>query len=66
MSFKSQAQKDKLAQLVKEGKVSQETYDKMESATTASLPKRLTPEKPKKIKTLDDLREVAKKKLGRA
>lgn len=41
MSFKSQAQRAKFAQLVKEGKMSQETFDKWQSETQdASLPKK--------------------------
>lgn len=39
--FKSQAQKAKFAQLVKDGKMLQETFDKWQSETTEkSLPKK--------------------------
>lgn len=41
--FKSEAQRAKFAQLVKEGKMSQATYDKWESETTdKKLPEKLT------------------------
>jgi len=42
MPFKSQAQRAKFASLVKEGKMSQETFDKWQSETpkNAKLPKR--------------------------
>ncbi len=41
MPFKSQAQKIKFAQLVKEGKMSQATFDKWEAETKDStLPKK--------------------------
>jgi len=43
MSFKSEAQKTKFAQLVKEGKMSQSTYDKWDNATTdKKLPEKLS------------------------
>jgi len=39
--FKSQAQRAKFAQLVKDGKMSQETFDKWQSETTdKNLPKK--------------------------
>lgn len=41
MLFKSQAQRAKFAQLVKEGKMSQETFDKWQSETgETKLPKK--------------------------
>lgn len=42
MSFKSQAQRAKFAQLVKEGKMTQETFDKWQSETDdKKLPKKV-------------------------
>lgn len=47
MPFKSESQKAKFRQLVKEGKMSKETFDKWESETgDKKLPKKL-PYKPK-------------------
>jgi hypothetical protein len=44
MPFKSQAQRAKFAQLVKEGKMSQETFDKWQSETEdKKLPKKVSP-----------------------
>lgn len=40
MPFKSEAQRAKFAQLVKEGKMTQETFDKWESETKEKLPKK--------------------------
>lgn len=41
MPFKSEAQRAKFAQLVKEGKMSQETFDKWQAETTQkNLPKK--------------------------
>jgi len=43
MPFKSEAQKRKFAQLVKDGKMSQKTYDKWDKETgKAKLPERAT------------------------
>ena len=49
MPFKSEAQRKKFAQLVKDGKMSQETYNRWESETPAKLPERLN-ERAKPIK----------------
>lgn len=40
MPFASEAQRAKFAQLVKEGKMSQETFDKWAAETPASIPKK--------------------------
>lgn len=51
MPFKSSAQKTKLAQLVKEGKMSQMTFDEWLKNSPDKLPERLhTPERAK-VKT---------------
>ena len=47
MSFKSQAQRAKFAQLVKEGKMSQETFDKWQSETGETKPPKKATVKPK-------------------
>jgi len=55
MPFKSQAQRAKFAQLVKEGKMSQETFDKWQSETgETKLPKKAT------VKTKGLIRGVRK------
>lgn len=49
MPFVSQAQRAKFAQLVKDGKMSQETFDKWEAETTdRKLPKKVG-KKPKSL-----------------
>lgn len=66
MPFKSEAQRAKLAQLVKEGKMKQSVFDKFQSETPDTpLPKRLTPKIDNKPKTIAELQALAKKKLGR-
>ena len=52
MPFKSQAQRAKFAELVKDGKMSQETFDKWEKNSPKDLPDRITnnPLKIKKVK----------------
>ena len=51
MPFKSQAQRAKFAEMVKEGKMSQSTFDEWNKATgDAKLPDRITPQKFKQTK----------------
>lgn len=50
MSFKSEAHRKKLAELVKEGKMTQKQYDEFSHATPHGIPERV--EKPKKMKSL--------------
>lgn len=66
MAFKSQAQRAKFLELVAQGKMKQSTFDEFEKSTPkgAPLPERLTPKKPP-ITSIQDLRDVAKKKFGR-
>jgi len=45
MPFKSQAQRRKLGQLVREGKFSQKQFDEFSRDTPKKLPKRVTPKK---------------------
>ena len=58
MPFVSEAQKRKFQQLVKEGKMSQATYNEWDSATTTKIPERV--EKPSK--GWKDSKSVAKPK----
>lgn len=62
--FKSKAQMRKFADLVKEGKMKQETFDKwaIETKDTDSLPERL-PEEGDPITSIDQLRVIAKAKV---
>jgi hypothetical protein len=48
MPFVSQAQRRKFGELVKQGKISQATFDEWERATPNALrlPERVTPQKP--------------------
>lgn len=62
MPFKSQAQRAKFQALKEEGKMSQATIDKWEKETPkGKLPKRITPEKAKPIKSIAQIREKIKK-----
>lgn len=45
MPFKSQAQRAKFAEMVKQGKMSQKTFDEWNKETPAKIPKRLKPKK---------------------
>ncbi len=63
MSFKSEAQREKFRRLVKEGKMSQATFDEWESKTPADIPKRVGPER-KKMNSTDDIRATYKKRFG--
>ena len=62
MPFKSQAQRRKFAQLLVEGKISNETYEEWNRETGgAKLPERV---KPKKKKTAGRKRTAARKKTS--
>lgn len=56
MPFKSEAQKRKFEQLVREGKMSQSTLDEWNKNSSTKLPERVNP-KPKKINTVEKLRD---------
>lgn len=43
--FKSEAQKAKFAEMLKQGKISQQKFDEWNRETPASLPKRLHPKR---------------------
>ena len=45
MPFKSQAQRAKFAELVKQGKIKQTTFDEWNSATPKDIPKKVTSKK---------------------
>ena len=60
MPFRSEAQRKKLIQLEKEGKLKPGTVAKWQSETKGKLPERV---QPKKIKSIEDLRSVAKTKI---
>ena len=51
MPFKSEAQRRKFGELVKQGKMSKETFDEWNSATSGKLPERVKA-KPKKVRSL--------------
>lgn len=64
MGFKSEAQKAKFAELVKQGKMKQSTFDEYQKSTgDEKLPNRVTPDK--RPKTINELRSIAKKKLSK-
>lgn len=59
MPYRSEAQRKKFHALAKEGKISQKTVDEFDSSSKGlKLPDRLAP---KKIKSIADIREKAKK-----
>lgn len=64
MPFKSQAQRRKFAQLLVEGKISDQTFEEWNRETgTAHLPERVTPAAPKpKRKAASAARSGVKKK----
>ena len=59
MPFKSEAQRRKFGALVKEGKISQKTFDEYNAETPKNIPERAKA----KVKTLEDLKKIAKEKL---
>ncbi len=46
--FKSEAQRERMKELVKQGKMSQAVYDTMEVGTAKEIPERIHPKKEKK------------------
>lgn len=58
MPFKSQAQRRKLAEMVKQGKMSQKVFDEWNAKTPPNLPERV-----KKPGTLEELKSIAKAKM---
>lgn len=58
MPFKSEAQRRKFAELVKQGEMSQETFNEWNKATG----KKKLPERVGKPKSIEDLRRIAKSK----
>ncbi len=59
MPFKSESQRRKFGELVKQGKMSKSTFDEWNKATgKEKLPERISPPK---IKSVDDLRKIQKK-----
>lgn len=45
MAFKSEAQRERARQQVKEGKITQETFDKWDKGTPKRIPDRIRPKK---------------------
>ncbi len=60
MSFKSQAQRQKMAALVKSGKISQEKFNEWESKTPLQLQSRVTAPLKKAKKTKVHMARVVK------
>ena len=60
MPFRSMAQRRKFASMVKKGEISQKTFDEWNAETPKNIPERKS-----KPKTLNDLKAIAKKKLGK-
>lgn len=61
MPFKSEAQRRKFGALVKKGEISQKTFDEWNAETPKNIPERAKP----KVKTLEDLKKIAKAKLNK-
>lgn len=57
--FRSIAQRRKFAQLVKQGKISEKTFNEWNAETPKNIPQRVK----SKVKTLEDLKKIAKEKL---
>ena len=60
MPFRSMAQRRKFASMVKKGEITQKTFDEWNAETPKNIPERKS-----KPKTLNDLKAIAKKKLGK-
>jgi len=63
MAFKSEAQRAKFYALKEQGKMSQKTIDEFEAKTPKNIPERVGAMK--RPKTISELRDIAKKKLGK-
>lgn len=62
MPFKSKAQRRKFAELLVEGKISDETYEEWNRETGGKvLPERVTPKKPVKKKAKKVVKKTARK-----
>lgn len=62
MPFQSEAQRRKFAEMVKQGKMPQKTFDEWNKATPrGKLPERIGPKKSSPTST-DELRSIAKEK----
>jgi hypothetical protein len=59
MPFKSEAQRRKFGAMVKEGKISEKTFNEWNAETPKNIPERAKA----KVKTLADLKKIAKEKL---
>lgn len=59
MPFKSEAQRRKFGEMVKQGKMSQATFDEWNSATPAGIPERIGQ---KNVRSFDQIREIKKVK----
>ena len=65
MPFKSAAQRRKFGELVKQGKMSQQTFNEWERDTPSKIPERIGPEKKaKKPRSVDDLKSIYKRRFG--
>lgn len=64
MPFKSEAQRRKFGELVKQGKMKQSMFDEWNKDTGKNLPDRIGPEK-KKVRSIDDIKEHYKKRFSR-
>lgn len=64
MPFKSEAQRQKFASLVKSGKMSQQTFDEWEKDTPAEIPQRVRVKLDQPPKSVDDLNKIYQKRFG--
>lgn len=65
--FVSEMQRRKFAELVKQGKMKQSTFDEWNKDTPVNIPERKgqAPGAPAKPRTIEELKSIAKKKLGK-
>lgn len=59
MPFKSEAQRRKFGAMVKKGEISQKKFNEWNAETPKNIPERVK----SKVKTLEDLKKIAKEKL---
>lgn len=66
MPFKSEAQKRKFREMLKEGTISQATYNEWNSATgKAKLPERVGAPKTTPVRSVDDIHTEYKRRFGK-
>lgn len=61
MPFKSEAQRRKFGELVKQGKMSQQTFDEWNKNTPGKIPSRIKP----KVSSVEDIKAEYQRRFGK-